>query len=197
MDDFGLQSPDESRPIIEKLSYIVDQVTSEDHDTDAKLMECSESKFQGKVNEKIYGDISLSKVELAKKVEKVKIVLRNIFFVYNKLCDFSSFTQDVSQRILSLERNLKISSTQLPTNLAQSEKYFSQSLHTQREIAILTTEETTKKAKLMQIQSSITLHLEVLHKEQMYVETILKKDSNLSTSDGLVHLATQIVIQYK
>ena len=31
----------------------------------------------------------------------------------------------------------------------------------------------------------------------MYAETVLKKDSNLSTSDGLVHLAVEISIQYK
>ena len=65
-------------------------MTREDHDIDAKLMEWSERKFQGKVNEKISGDIALSQVELAKKVEIVKIVLGNIFSLYNKLCDFSS-----------------------------------------------------------------------------------------------------------
>ena len=49
----------------------------------------------------------------------------------------------------------------------------------------------------MQIQSSITPLLEVLHKEQAYVETILNKDSNLSTLDGLVHLAAKTAIQHK
>ena len=49
----------------------------------------------------------------------------------------------------------------------------------------------------MQIQSSITPHLEVLHKEQAYAETVLKKDPNLSTSDGLVHLAAETTIQHK
>ncbi len=39
MDAFSLQSLNESRPIIEQLSDIVDQVTNEDHDTNAKLME--------------------------------------------------------------------------------------------------------------------------------------------------------------
>lgn len=197
MDASSLQSPDESRPIIEKISNIVDQVTSQDQDTDAKLLEWSERKFQAKVNKKILGDIALSQVELAKKIEIVKTVLGNIFSLYNKLCDFSTFTQDTSQRILSLERNRKISSIQLPTNPAQSEKHFAQSLHTQRELVVLIAKEATAKAKLMQIKSSITPHLEVLHKEKMYAKTILKKDPNLSTSDGLVHLAVEIAIQYK
>ena len=51
MDAFSLQSLDESKPIMEKLLDIVDQVTNEDHDTNAKLIECSERKFQGKLEE--------------------------------------------------------------------------------------------------------------------------------------------------
>ena len=93
-------------------------MTNEDHDTNVKLMEWSERKFQGKVNEKISNDIALSQVELVNKLDRVKIVLGNIFSLYNKLCDFSNFTQDTNQQIMSLEIILKISSMQLPTNLA-------------------------------------------------------------------------------
>ena len=49
----------------------------------------------------------------------------------------------------------------------------------------------------MQIQSLITPHLEILHKEQAYAETILKKYVNLSTLDGLVHLAIETDIKHK
>ena len=81
MDAFSFQSPDESRLIVEQLSNIVDQVTNEDHDTNVKLMEWSERKFQGKVNEKISNDVALSQVDLAKKLDRVKIVLGNILLV--------------------------------------------------------------------------------------------------------------------
>ena len=124
MDAFSLQSPNDSKLIMEQLSDIGDQVTNEDHDTNVKLMEWSARKFQGKVNEKISSDIALSQVELAKKLKRVKIVLGNIFSLYKKLCRFSNFTQETSQWIMSLERNLKIFSMQLPTNPAQSEKHF-------------------------------------------------------------------------
>ena len=67
MDAFNLKSPDETRPIIEKLSYIVDQVTNEDHDTNAKLMEWLGRKFQGKFNQKISNDIILGQIDLDKK----------------------------------------------------------------------------------------------------------------------------------
>ena len=86
-----------------------------------------------KVNEKISSEIALTQVELAKKIEEVKIVLENIFSLYSKLCGSSYFTQETSQRILSLEGNLKISSMQLPRDPAHSEKHFATTLHTQRE----------------------------------------------------------------
>ena len=149
LDAFSLQKPNETKPIMEQLSKIVEQVTNEDQETNVKLMKWSEKKFQWKVNEKISSDITLSQVELLKKIEKVKTVLENVFSLYKKLYDFSYFTQETGQRILSLERNLKISSMQLPKDLTQSEKHFVQTLHTQKELVAITTEEANIKAKLM------------------------------------------------
>ena len=60
MDAFSLQPPNSSRPILEQLSEIVDQINNEDHDTNVKLMEWFEKKFQRKVNEKISSEITLS-----------------------------------------------------------------------------------------------------------------------------------------
>ena len=39
--------------------------------------------------------------------------------------------------------------------------------------------------------------MEILHKELGYVETLMKKDPNLSTLDGLVHLVAKLAIQIK
>ena len=102
-----------------------------------------------KVNENISSEIALTQVELAKKIEKVNQVLENIFSLYSKLCDPSIFTQETSQRIMSLERNLKISSMQLPKDLAQSEKHFHTMLHTQKDLAMLTIDDEKTKAKLV------------------------------------------------
>ena len=77
---------------MEQLSNMVDQVQSENLDTNAKHLEWSERKFQAKVNEKISSEIALSQVELAKRIEKVREVLENIFSLYTKLCDPSIFT---------------------------------------------------------------------------------------------------------
>ena len=110
LDAFNFQVLDQTKPIMEKLSNIVHQVHNEDLDTNAKFVEWSERKFQMKVNEKIFGETTLSQVELVKKIENIKEVLENIFSLYSKLCDSSFFTQETNQRILSLERNLKVSS---------------------------------------------------------------------------------------
>ena len=70
-------------------------------------------------------------------------------------------------------------------------------LHTKSQLAILTVEEANIRAKLINIQASLTHHMEILQKELAYAKTLLKKDPNLSTLDGLVHLAAEIAIQLK
>ena len=67
---------------------------SEDQYANVKLMECSEKKFQAKVNEKISSEIALSQVEISNKTKKVKKVLENVLSLYTKLCDPTVFTQD-------------------------------------------------------------------------------------------------------
>ena len=39
--------------------------------------------------------------------------------------------------------------------------------------------------------------MQILQEELAYAETVLKKDSNLSTLDGLVHLTAETTIQIK
>ena len=62
---------------------------------------------------------------------------------------------------------------------------------------MLTVEEANIRAKLTNIQGPLTPHMEILHKELGYAKTLLKKDPNISTLDGLVHLAIEISIQIK
>ena len=62
---------------------------------------------------------------------------------------------------------------------------------------MLIVEEANIRAKLINIQASLALHMEILHKELGYEETLLKKDPNLSTLYGLVHLALELAIQIK
>ena len=100
-----MKKPNESKPILEKLLDIVGQVTIKDQEEYVKLMVWSKKKFQDKVNEKISSEITLSQVELATKIEKVKKVLENIFSLYTKLWDPTLFTQETRHIILSLERN--------------------------------------------------------------------------------------------
>ena len=67
-------------------------------------------------------------------------------------------------------------------------------MQTQRKLAILTLEEANIRAKSISIQASLTPHMEIFQKEQAQAKIILKKDPNLSTLDGFVHLAAKITI---
>ena len=59
-DAFTITSLDESKDIIEKLLDIVEQVTDSNLDTNVKLLEWLERRFQSEVNEKISSEIALS-----------------------------------------------------------------------------------------------------------------------------------------
>jgi hypothetical protein len=86
---------------------------------------------------------------------------------------------------------------QLPIDPSQSDKHFHKMFHTKKELVVLIVDEANKKAKLVQIQSSITPHMEILQKELAYAKNVLKKYPNLSTLDVLVHLAIETTIQIK
>ena len=65
---------------------------------------------------------------------------------------------------MSLERNLRISGMQLPKDPAQNEKHFNTTLHTQKELDMMIVDEANTKAKLVQIESTTTPHMEILQK---------------------------------
>ena len=60
LDAFSLSNPNEIKPIIKKLTNIVEKVNDTNLDTNVKLFEWSKRKFQNKVNEKISSVISLT-----------------------------------------------------------------------------------------------------------------------------------------
>ena len=130
LDTFSLPTSKETKPLMDQLIDIVEKVSNEDIDTNAKLLEWLEKKFQNKVNEKIFGDIALTKVTLATKVEDVKKVLENIFSLYTELCNPSLFTQETKSHILSLESQITALGAKLPMNPAQTEKHFRTLLQT-------------------------------------------------------------------
>ena len=95
---------------------------------------------------------------------------------------------------MQLEDELKLSSEKLTQNSERTQQNFQTLLQTQSRLAVLTIEEANIRAKLISIQASLTPHMEILQKEQAQAKILLKKDPNLSTLDGLVHLAVEIAI---
>ena len=79
----------------------------------------------------------------------------------------------------------------------QNHSYFRQLLSAQGQLAILQAPDTNIWATLISILSMLTPHMEVLHKELAFVETLMKKDPHLSTHKGLVNLVVKITIQIK
>ena len=98
---------------------------------------------------------------------------------------------------MQLEYELKLSSEKLTQDPTHTQQHFQILLQKKSRLAILTIEEANINAKLISIQASLTPHMEILQKEQAQAKNILKKDPNLSTLDGLVHLDVEIAIQLK
>ena len=102
----------------------MDQVIDTNLDTNVKLLEWLERRFQSRVNEKIFTKIALSQVEMAKKIDHVIEVLGNISSLYAKLCNTTPFKHEVGQQILKLENELKFSSQKLFQNTIHTEQHF-------------------------------------------------------------------------
>lgn len=92
----------------------MENVSDANLDTNAKLLEWLEKKFQRKVNEKMSADIALTQFVLETKVEDLKKVLEKIFSLYTKLCNPKLFTQESKSFILSLESQISSWGAQLP-----------------------------------------------------------------------------------
>lgn len=197
LDVFSLLALEANKSIIEQLTNLVEKVNDADLDSNVKLPEWFEIKFQNKVNENISSSIALSQVELATKIDHVKKVLENIFSLYTNLCNPTLFTQEIRSHILSLESHMQSCSITLPMSLAQSEKHLRNLLKSQSELAILHANEVNIKAKLINIQTMLTPHMEILQKELAFAKTLMKKDLYLSTHEGLVHLVSELAIHIK
>ena len=127
-------------------------------------------------------------------MESVKIVLESIFSLYTKLCNVENFTQETHRDFYQQQGDLQHIGTTLNLSPGQSQVHFQRLLTTQGRLVEVQAQDANIWSTLISIQSMLTSHMEVLHKELAYAETLMKKDSHLSTHDGLVDLATQLDI---
>ena len=70
-------------------------------------------------------------------------------------------------------------------------------MNSQVQLAALYAQDENIQAILINIQSMLTPHMEILHKELAFAETLMKKDPHLSTHEGLVYLVVELAIQIK
>ena len=92
---------------------------------------------------------------------------------------------------------MTLSSEKLTQDSSHAHQNFETLLKTQRKIVVRTIEEANIRAKIISIQASLTPHVDILQKEQAQATNLLKQDPNLSTLDGLVHLAVEFAIQIR
>ena len=115
--------------------------------------------------------------------------MEDIFYLNTKLCDVNLFIQEVQITIDQLQGDLQSIGTTLKLSPSQSHNYFQRLLSTQGKLATLHSQDANIRATLISIQSMLTPHMEVLHKELAFTETLNNIDNQLSTHDGLVVLA--------
>ena len=147
-----------------------------------------------KVLENISSAIALRQVNLATKMESVKKVLEKFFTLYTKLCNVDLFTKENQQAIEHLQGNLQLTGSILKLSPDNSQIHFQRLLMTQSRLSKLQATNANIRYTLISIQSMLRPHMEVLQKELAFVDTLMKKDSQLSTHEGLVDLATNLEI---
>ena len=76
--------------------------------------------YHTKVMEKIPSVIALRQVELATRIDGVKIFFEGIYTLYTKLCDVDFFTQETQQQVKRLQAELRASGTTMNTILGNS-----------------------------------------------------------------------------
>lgn len=118
LDAFILPTLDEQNPIIKKLENIVEKINDEDLDTNVKLLEWLEQKFQTKVNEKISSVIALNQDELATKIDDVKQMLEKFslftpsfvmyFYSHKKCRDALTIWREISREQVKSYNNLPV-----------------------------------------------------------------------------------------
>ena len=74
---------------------------------------------------------------------------------------------------MRLEDELKLSSQNLSQSPIQTKQHFHTLLQTQSKIVVLTTEEANIRAKLINIQASLTPHMEISQEELAYTKNLL------------------------
>ena len=70
-------------------------------------------------------------------------------------------------------------------------------MNSQGQLVDLHAQEENIWAILISIQYMLTPHMEILHKELAFVETLMQKDPHLSILEGLVYLGANLAIQIK
>ena len=105
LDVFRFPTPHEAKPITQQLETIVERINDKDLDTNVKLLEWYEKKFQTKVDKQISSAITLHQVELETKIEGAKKYYI-IFSLFTPCCVIQLYSHKNNNAILTLYKEI-------------------------------------------------------------------------------------------
>ena len=101
---------DSSQPILHQLAKVV-QNFNEDTDSQDKLFQKAEKKFENKVLEHIAQQIAIYQVELSTFLGSMETTCTNVSSLFGKLYDVSNFTKEIKGKLSKIDEDLKASNS--------------------------------------------------------------------------------------
>ena len=105
------------------------------------------------------------------------------------------FTQETQHNVKRLQVDIKASITSMQTIHRDTRLLFLKLMSTQSRLVELQAHEAIIRTTLVSIKAMLLPHMEVLKYELSIVESLLRRDANISTKDGLVDLVVSLEIQ--
>ena len=114
---------DSSQPIFVQLVEAV-QKLNEDLNSQERLLQRVEKKFETRVLEQISQKIGIYEVELSISISSLETTYSNITLLFGKLCDTTIFMKDIKDKLSNIDEHLKASAQQLQLDPSSSSAHF-------------------------------------------------------------------------
>ena len=115
---------DSTQPILVQLAEVVHKF-NEDLNGQEKLLQRAERKFENKVLEQVAQKIGIYQVDLSTILSSLETFVNNVTSLFRKLCDTSSFTQEIKDKLSKIDEDLKESAHQLSLDPSYSSAHYS------------------------------------------------------------------------
>lgn len=177
---------------MEQLVYIVQKVKNDVVSVSDKLFEWSERRFETKMMNKVSTEIVVKQVELSTLVKETKILVVNGKSLLAKLCSVELFTEENQHLLENLKKEISATSQSLTLDPDTITGHYVEVMQTQGKLAELMANDGKIHSCLLSIQAILTPHLEAIQRKLTKAHKLIQSDPHLSTTEGLVNLATNL-----